>query len=163
MIGPVAVHDALPSGSTGLQSLPMLLLHLRETMLQPLRPVLRSFDLTEQQARVLIVLADVDAGVAEPATLARQCCLAPGSLSRILAKLEARRLVRTGAADDSPWQDELMMLTPVGVALTIELRTALRAPFAQIKRQMTEAGFARLNEALRSSIGFLGEPAMGEA
>ena len=163
MIGPVAVPDALPTGSVAMQSLPMLLLRLRETLLQPLWPVLCSFDLTEQQARVLIMLSDADAGTGEPAMLAKQCCLPPASLSRVLAKLEARSLVRSGAPDDRPWQDEQVMLTPAGAGLTTELRTALRASFGQIKRQMTEAGLATLNEALWRVINFLGEPAMGEA
>ena len=163
MIGSVAVPGPPPTDPAGMQSLPMLLLHLRETVLQPLRPVLCSFGLTEQQARVLIMLADVDEGRAEPAMLARQCWLAPASLSRILAKLEARCLVRSGAPDDRPCQDEQVMLTPAGASLTTELRTALRASFGQIKRQMTEAGLAKLTEALWTAIGFLGEPAMGEA
>ncbi len=144
------------------QYLPMLLLRLRETLLQPLRPVLRSFDLTEQQARVLVVLSDV--GTVEAETLATLCCLPAATLSRSLDKLEVRGLVRcVDAAPGQPRPAQAVTLTPLGLELTMRLRTALRVPFGQLKRQMTQAGTTRLNEALCGAIALLAEPAAGEA
>ena len=77
------------------QSLPMALLKARETAMAQFRPMLRSHELTEQQWRVIRVLAafpDIDAGE----IVERSFLLAP-SLTRILQHLEAQQIVRREA------------------------------------------------------------------
>lgn len=73
-------------------SLPMQLLKAREAAMARFRPMLRAHGLTEQQWRVIRVLADcpgLDAG-----EIARRSLLLAPSLSRILQYLENEGLVR---------------------------------------------------------------------
>lgn len=73
-------------------SLPLQLLRAREAAMARFRPMLRSHGLTEQQWRVIRVLAacpDIDAS-----DLARRSLLLAPSLTRILQYLEAEKLVR---------------------------------------------------------------------
>ena len=77
------------------QSLPMALLKARETAMAQFRPMLRSHDLTEQQWRVIRILAafpDIDAG-----EIVRRSYLLAPSLTRILQHLEAQQIVRREA------------------------------------------------------------------
>jgi len=81
------------------RSLPMQLLKAREAAMVRFRPMLRAHGLTEQQWRVLRVLAawpDVDASA-----IARRSLLLAPSLSRILQHLESTGLIarRTPAGD----------------------------------------------------------------
>ena len=81
------------------RSLPMQLLKAREAAMVRFRPMLRAHGLTEQQWRVLRVLAawpDIDASA-----IARRSLLLAPSLSRILQHLESTGLIarRTPAGD----------------------------------------------------------------
>ena len=81
------------------RSLPMSLLRAREAVMRQFRPSLRRHGLTEQQWRILLALAGVEA--IEVTELARTAFLLGPSLSRILRDLEARQLIerRTAKAD----------------------------------------------------------------
>lgn len=73
-------------------SLPLLLLRAREAVMARFRPILAEFDVTEQQWRVLRVLADESE---LPITqVAEQCVLLGPSVTRIVKALEDRGLVR---------------------------------------------------------------------
>jgi len=98
-----AKHDTEPAASRRLRdfehSLPMQLLKAREAAMARFRPMLRAHGLTEQQWRVLRVLAawpDIDASA-----IARRSLLLAPSLSRILQHLESAGLIarRTPAGD----------------------------------------------------------------
>ncbi len=80
-------------------SLPMALLRAREAVMNHFRPMLREFDLTEQQWRVLrVLMEDDDIEITE---LATRCRILSPSLSRILQRLDARGLVaRRAVATD---------------------------------------------------------------
>lgn len=91
---PAAEDTALPDFSA---SLPMALLRAREAVTQYFRPMLRRYDLTEQQWRVLRALADH--GRLEISELAEHCFILMPSLSRILQKLEERKLVSRKAVE----------------------------------------------------------------
>jgi homoprotocatechuate degradation regulator HpaR len=87
------------------RSLPMALLRARESVMRRFRPVLAAHDLTEQQWRVLRALADADAA-RSVGQLAEDTCLLGPSLSRMLASLEGRGLVRRGVhAEDARRSD----------------------------------------------------------
>lgn len=73
------------------RSLPMALLNARERVMEKFRPMLREFGLTEQQWRVIRVLAEVSS--IEVTELAKRCLVLPPSLSRILQNLECRALI----------------------------------------------------------------------
>ena len=73
-------------------SLPMALLKAREAVMQYFRPMLREYDLTEQQWRVLRAL--MDNGSLEISELSDRSYILMPSLSRILQNLESRGLIR---------------------------------------------------------------------
>ena len=74
------------------RSLPMELLKAREAAMARFRPMLREFGLTEQQWRVIRVLAEY--GRIDASELARRSMLLAPSLTRILQFLESQGLVR---------------------------------------------------------------------
>lgn len=78
----------LPSTS---RSLPIALLRARESVMGPVRALLLNVGITEQQWRVLRVLQE--AGPLEPTRIADQACLLLPSLTRILQKLEEKKLI----------------------------------------------------------------------
>lgn len=92
-------------------SLPMELLRAREAAMARFRPVLREYGLTEQQWRVIRVLADNE-GIDASEVAARSFLLAP-SLTRILQFLEKEGLV-TRSADDNDQRRSVLRLTRKG-------------------------------------------------
>ncbi|NIS90415.1 MAG: homoprotocatechuate degradation operon regulator HpaR [Woeseiaceae bacterium] len=92
-------------------SLPMELLRAREAAMARFRPVLREYGLTEQQWRVIRVLADNE-GIDASEVAARSYLLAP-SLTRILQFLEREGLVRR-AADSNDQRRSVLWLTQKG-------------------------------------------------
>jgi homoprotocatechuate degradation regulator HpaR len=93
------------------QSLGAVLIGAKESVIAPLRPVLREYNITEPQWRVMRVINDraaTDAtGIAEVSLL-----LAP-SVTRILKELEARKLI-VREADESDGRRMLIALSPEG-------------------------------------------------
>ena len=73
------------------RSLPMALTRARDAVMRYIRPPLREHELTEQQWRVLRMLARK--GPLEPTALAHLSFLLAPSLSRILRDLVERRLI----------------------------------------------------------------------
>ncbi len=74
------------------RSLPMALLRARETLMEVFRPLLARYDVTEQQWRVLRVVAEAGRLDATEVTV-RASILAP-SLTRILKNLEQRTWIK---------------------------------------------------------------------
>ncbi len=74
------------------ESLPIMLLRAREALMKRIRPYLMEHDLSEQQWRVLRVLDEV--GPLEPTELGERCVVLTPSLTRILALLEKRDMIR---------------------------------------------------------------------
>ena len=89
----------------------MQLLKARETTMEHFRPMLRSHGLTDQQWRVIRVLATHDA--IDASALARLSLILPPSLTRILKNLEAAGLIerRPGETDQRRVQ---LSLSPAG-------------------------------------------------
>ncbi len=92
-------------------SLPMELLRAREAAMARFRPVLREHGLTEQQWRVIRVLADNE-GIDASEVAARSFLLAP-SLTRILQFLGKEGLVQR-AADSNDQRRSVLRLTNKG-------------------------------------------------
>jgi homoprotocatechuate degradation regulator HpaR len=67
-------------------------------MIRQFRPLLRAFNLSEQQWRVLRALASISE--IEIKDLARSTCLVPPSLSRILKNLKNRGLIARRRSDE---------------------------------------------------------------
>lgn len=73
------------------RSLPIALLRAREQVMGPIREMLSDVGITEQQWRVLRVLAE--SGPQEPTRISERACLLLPSLTRILHKLEEKNLI----------------------------------------------------------------------
>lgn len=113
-------------------SLPMELLKAREAAMVRFRPMLRDHGLTEQQWRVIRVLADyrnIDAS-----ELARRSLLLAPSLTRILQYLEGEKLVRR-SADANDQRRSVFTLTPKGRKLFASVAPDSEALYAGIEAQ----------------------------
>lgn len=137
----------------------MLLLRLRETLLLPLRPIIREYELTDAQSRVLIILSGL--GAMDMSTLAETCCIHPPSLSRIVPRLEARKLVQRERLGTDKRQQRVE-LTSEGERLTTHLRTALRSAYGEFKSQISEGALQRLTVELQNAIVMLGSPSVAD-
>jgi homoprotocatechuate degradation regulator HpaR len=104
------------------QSLPMALMRAREAVMERFRPLLRQHRLTEQQWRVLRILAEAHTLTARE--VAQRALVLSPSLSRILPKLEARGLIRRRSAVDDQRRAEL------------SLTVAGRAAFVRVSREV---------------------------
>lgn len=73
------------------RSLPIAMLRARENVMAPLRKMLQEGDVTEQQWRVLRVLAE--GGEMDPKDIAHEACLLSPSLTRIMQTLEKKEFI----------------------------------------------------------------------
>lgn len=96
------------------QSLPIMLLRARESVMGRFRPMLKSHDVTEQQWRVLRVL--YEAGEVDVTFIARHAAILAPSLTRILKSLRERGLVAI-RRDDGDARRSLASLTNEGQTL----------------------------------------------
>ncbi len=142
------------------QSLPMLLLRVREAVLLALRPVLRELDLTEQKARVLLVLGEAE--TIDMGALADASCLQPPSLSRILPKLRASGWIESSRPDVDMRRVQVA-LSPAGRGLVTRLREALREAHGGTKQQIGEAHAQALAAELMAALAALGDPMLASA
>ncbi|MFU8882726.1 MAG: homoprotocatechuate degradation operon regulator HpaR [Rhodobacterales bacterium] len=93
------------------RSLPIALLRAREKVMGPIRAMLADVGVTEQQWRVLRVLAE--RGTLDPTEIADRSCLLMPSLTRILQTLTAKGLIsREGHPTDR--RRQLVTITPAG-------------------------------------------------
>lgn len=144
-------------------SLPMMLLRARESVMRHFRASLRRHDLTEQQWRVLRALSSV--GEIDVSRLARATFLLQPSLSRILRDLDARKLI-IRRLDKSDMRIGLVKIGPQGVALIETVSPQSEAIYAEITARFGTDKLAELQSLLvaleHSMAGFdagdLGDP-----
>ena len=98
----------LPSTS---RSLPIALIRAREGVMSPIRDMLAETGITEQQWRVLRVLAEF--GTLDTKTLADRASLLFPSLTRIAATLRTKGLI-TQTRDDKDRRRQYIAITPEG-------------------------------------------------
>lgn len=89
---PKTAGDDLFHPSDTRRSLPIALLRAREAMMSHFRPMLQKHGVTDQQWRVIRVLAETEE--MEVSEVAGQAFILGPSLSRILPSLEARELIQ---------------------------------------------------------------------
>ena len=109
------------------------------------RPMLREFDLTEQQWRIIRALSEVeerDAG-----QLAEVSYILAPSLSRILQKLESQGLVKR-RSDEGDQRRALISLTKKGLTLFEEVRLHSRESYAGIAAALGPERLSELYEIL---------------
>jgi homoprotocatechuate degradation regulator HpaR len=119
------------------RSLPMTLLRAREAVMERFRAMLRDNGLTEQQWRVIRVLAEREP--LEVSDLAARSFLLPPSLSRILKFLTEKRLI-TRRALNADQRRHAVSLTAAGRRLFQRVAPSSEA----IYRELEEA-FGRKN------------------
>ena len=117
------------------QSLPLQLLQAREAAMAHFRPMLREHGLTEQQWRVVRVLASEDQ--LDTGELAIRAVLLGPSVSRILQSLESSGLI-TRAADKTDQRRQYIRLSKAGRAKFDKI-----GPESESLYQSIESSFGR--------------------
>ena len=126
-------------------SLPMQLLQAREGAMAHFRPMLRSHDLTEQQWRVIRVLATESP--MDASDLANRAMLLAPSLSRILAYLEDTGLVAR-KPDPCDQRRSKLALTAMGVKKYRAVGPDSEALYGEIERRFGRKKLATLYSML---------------
>lgn len=139
------------------RSLPIAMLRARETMMAPIRQMLNKADVTEQQWRVLRVLAE--RGTMDPKDIAREACLLNPSLTRIMQLLEKKALIiRKDHPNDR--RKVLLDITPAGMDLLQSAMPESRAIFAQLEAKFGSENVDQLLDLLNalSDIDLCADP-----
>lgn len=132
------------------RSLPIALLRTREAIMARFRPMLTRHGLTEQQWRVIRVLAEQDE--IEVAQLAQRSSILGPSLSRILKNLEAEGLVRK-RKDRSDGRVFWLSLEKKGTALIKRVQPDSEAIYRNLESRL---GVERI-DALLDSLNEIAE------
>jgi homoprotocatechuate degradation regulator HpaR len=113
------------------RSLPIALLRAREAVMVHFRPMLARRDVTEQQWRVIRVLAQ--AGKLDASELAERAFILAPSLTRILKSIEERGLVAR-SKDAGDGRRVLLEITQAGRELINDVTPDSRAIYARIEQ-----------------------------
>lgn len=116
MKNPDSKNTELPSTT---RSLPICLIRAREGIMSPIREMLAESGITEQQWRVLRVLAEY--GAQDNSTLAHRACLLLPSLTRISQKMRDNGLV-TLSKDMSDKRKQTVTITERGMRIVEDNR-----------------------------------------
>jgi homoprotocatechuate degradation regulator HpaR len=135
------------------RSLPMLLMRAREAVLQRFRPHLRRHDITEQQWRVLRVLAEQER--VEMLELAQRCNIQPPSLSRTIPLLARRGFVRRGYGSEDQ-RRVVVRLTPKGQELIRVMQAESERVNARLQAEIGAGRQADLYQLLEELIAIAG-------
>lgn len=128
--GPAALpKDALLPRDTR-RALPIALLRAREALMVRIRPILLARDMTEQQWRVIRVLAEESP--LDATDVAERACLFKPSLTRIIKILEARKLI-TRNSDAIDGRRISLAIAPAGMARIREVAPAISAIYANLE------------------------------
>jgi homoprotocatechuate degradation regulator HpaR len=137
------------------ESLPMLLMRAREAVMSRFRPHLQNHGVTEQQWRILRVLAERQE--VELLELSARCLIRPPSLSRTVPALAERGLVnRESHPDDG--RRFLVSLTPAGRELFETMSAESARIYAELEEELAAAGLMAIYDMLSDLVDVL-EPA----
>jgi len=132
------------------RSLPIALLRAREHVMGPIRAMLSDVGITEQQWRVMRILQET--GPTDPTRIAEQACLLLPSLTRILQKLDDKKLIRR-RQNKSDRRKQIVQVSPKGEALiNANLATSI-ALLKQIRDQMGPDRYDALLDLLNELDG----------
>ena len=133
-------------------SVPAILMRAREAVMARVRPVLRAYDVTEPQWRVLRTLSSVDE--VEVTQLADMVFLLPSSLSRILRDLGERGLI-TRRTSEEDLRRGLVSISDRGLALidaatpeTVKVNADIDRLFGTERMEALKTLLAELEQAL---------------
>jgi homoprotocatechuate degradation regulator HpaR len=130
--------------------LPMQLLRARDAVMQRFRPHLRKQGLTDQQGRVLRVLAE--GGAIEMSALAARTSIHAASLSRIVPGLARKALVQRAKANGDG-RRVLVAITSRGRAAIAPVVRASARIYAGLAAELGPARWRALHRCLDLLIG----------
>ena len=133
------------------RSLPIALLRAREKVMAPIRTILADVGVTEQQWRVLRVLNEE--GPQEPTRIAERACLLLPSLTRILQKLEDKKLIKR-QPDPKDGRRQIIEITSGGMTI---IHQNLKACTQASENLRSRLGQDR-HELLLDLLNEVGEP-----
>jgi homoprotocatechuate degradation regulator HpaR len=96
------------------RSLPMALLRARESVMENFRPMLGRYDVTEQQWRVIRVVAE--AGKLDATEVSIRASILAPSLTRMIRALEDRKFIKR-RKDSNDGRRVILEISPAGLAL----------------------------------------------
>ena len=140
------------------RSLPLKLLRAREAVMDRFRPHLHANGFTEQQWRVIRALVEVD--TIDAGALAEAVCLRMPSLSRILADLEARGLLRK-LRSETDRRLVNVEITEEGRALFARMSEASERIYQSIQDRLGDAEYKDLMLRLDGFIARLNDGKSG--
>ena len=128
------------------ESLPIMLLRAREALMQRLRPILQTQNLTEQQWRVLRVLDEV--GPLEPTVLGERCVVLTPSLTRILNALEERKLLRR-EKHETDKRKQVIHLTTAGCEVIAAIAPVSKLVYDELEESFGKPQLKNLLDKLK--------------
>ena len=111
----------------------------------PIRMLLHSTGVTEQQWRVLRILDE--SGPMEPTRIAEKACLLLPSLTRILQKLEEKRMIER-QPDIADRRKQVVRISRIGQELISDNLEESLALIAQVRDRMGAEKYERLLDLL---------------
>jgi len=132
----------------------MLLMQAREAVMQRFRPLLRAHDVTEQQGRILRVLAGANG--LDMLELAVRCGIQPPSVSRAVPVLIARGLVRR-RSDKRDNRRVIVNLTAAGRKLFNRMAEDSTAVYAQLEADLGALPLQEIYALLDLLVARLGD------
>jgi len=147
------------AGRISRPNLPLLLLKTRESVIQPFRPIFHRFGLTEQQWRVLRLLADE--AEMEQREVAQACRILGPSLAGILARLEEAGLVRRERAS-ADQRRVFVTLSGKGKRLIAEMAPLVDAQYEKLEAALGRELMASLIAVLDRLLQLPAESSNGE-
>ena len=128
------------------RSLPIALLRVREAIMRHFRPMLAAHDLTEQQWRVLRILAEK--GEADVTHIVSAAHILAPSLTRIIALLDERGLIQRRQGEDRRRVE--LKLTPAGEAIIAKVLPDSAKIYAMIIERFGRAKVEALLDLLEA-------------
>jgi homoprotocatechuate degradation regulator HpaR len=137
-------QDALLPRNTR-RSLPIALLRAREALMGHFRPMLAEHDITEQQWRVIRILAE--AGTVDASEMADRAFILAPSLTRIIRSLEERGII-TKHKDENDGRRVLLQITASGLAIIDEVAPESRLIYDRLEKRFGREKIERLLDML---------------
>jgi homoprotocatechuate degradation regulator HpaR len=148
------VNDPAAPPAFSKRNLPLLLLQARESVIRRFRPVLSAHGLTEQQWRVLRIVAE--RGPTEPRELVELCALSSPSLAGILARMDDLGLISRERME-SDQRRILVSITPRSRALVARIAPQVDGIYEEIDAALGQGFNEQLYEMLDRVVAVLGQ------
>src|SRR5690625_947932 len=131
------------------RNLPQILLAARESLMKHFRPLIRSFDLTDQQWRVLRIVYEEQA--IEPRLLCEQCQIVSASMAGVLTRMESRGLLRR-APFPGDQRRALVKITPKGQEIAEQLGPLITEQYRRIEQAFGKDQLQLLSDAVAQFV-----------